>query len=86
MCNTGRSDGQEVHAPLSSGPEQVPQEGEQGRQVPFVGRVLYGQVDIHWPEEAKVLSGHRVQIVAEVIHDKQESSHPNSSGWSNTWY
>ena len=75
-CKTGRSDGQEVHAPLSSGVEQVPHEGEQGRQVPFMARVLNGQVDIHWPEEAKVLSGQRVHVVADVMQDKQESSHP----------
>jgi len=76
LCNTGRSDGQEVHAPLSSGFEQVPHEGEQGRQVPFMARVLNGQVDIHWPEEAKVPSGQRAHVVADVMQDKQESSHP----------
>ena len=65
-----------MHAPLSSGVEQVPHEGEQGRQVPFMARVLNGQVDIHCPEEANVLSGHRVQVVADVIQDTHESSHP----------
>jgi hypothetical protein len=76
LCKTGRSDGQEVHAPLSSGAEQVPHAGEQGRQVPFIARVLNGQVDMHWPDEAKVLSGQRVQVVADVMQDRQESSHP----------
>ena len=76
MCKTGRSEGQEVHAPLSSGVEQVPHEGEQGRQVPFIAKVLNGQVDIHCPEEANVLSGQRVQVVADVMQDRQESSHP----------
>ena len=41
-----------------------------------MARVLNGQVDIHWPEEAKVLSGQRVHVVADVMQDKQESSHP----------
>jgi hypothetical protein len=76
LCKTGRSDGQEVHAPLSSEVEQVPHEGEQGRQVPFIARVLNGQVDIHRPDEAKELSGQRVQVVADVMQDRQESSHP----------
>jgi hypothetical protein len=76
LCKTGRSDGQEVHAPLSSGVEQVPHEGEQGGQVPFIASVLNGHVDIHCPEEAKVLSGQRVQVVADVMQDRQESSHP----------
>jgi hypothetical protein len=76
LCKTGRSDGQEVHAPLSSGVEQVPHEGEQGRQVPFIASVLNGQLDIHCPSEAKVLSGQRVQVVADVMQDRQESSHP----------
>jgi hypothetical protein len=76
LCKTGRSEGQDVHAPLSSGVEQVPHEGEQGRQVPLIARVLNGQVDIHCPEEAKVLSGQRVQVVADVMQDKQESAHP----------
>jgi len=76
LCKTGRSEGQEVHAPLSSGDEQVPHEGEQGRQVPFIARVLNGQVDMHCPEEAKVLSGQRAQVVADVMQDRQESLHP----------
>jgi hypothetical protein len=77
LCKTGRSDGQDVHAPLSSGVEQVPHEGEHGRQVPFIASVLNGQVDIHCPAEAKVLSGQRVHVVADVMQDKQESSHPD---------
>jgi hypothetical protein len=76
LCRTGRSEGQEVHAPLSSGVEQVPHDGEQGRQVPFIASVLNGQVDMHCPEEAKVLSGQRVHVVADVMQDRQESSHP----------
>jgi hypothetical protein len=76
LCKTGLSEGQEVHAPLSSGVEHVPHEGEQGRQVPLMARVLNGQVDIHCPEEAKVLSGQRVQIVADVMQVEHESSHP----------
>jgi hypothetical protein len=76
LCKTGRSEGQEAHAPLSSGVEQVPHEGEQGRQVPLIASVLNGQVDIHCPSEAKVLSGQRVQVVADVMQDRQESSHP----------
>ena len=76
LCKTGRSDGQDVHAPLSSGVEQVPHEGEHGRQVPLIASVLNGQVDIHCPEEAKVLSGHRVQVVEDVIQDRHDSSHP----------
>jgi hypothetical protein len=76
LCKTGRSEGQEVHTPLSSGVEHVPHEGEQGRQVPLMARVLNGQVDIHCPDEAKVVSGQRVQVVADVMQDKHESSHP----------
>ena len=75
LCRTGRSDGQDVHAPLSSGAEQVPHEGEHGRQVPLIARVLNGQVDIHCPVEAKVLSGQRVQVEEDVIQDRHESSH-----------
>jgi hypothetical protein len=75
-CSTGRSDGQDVHDPESRGEVQVPQDGEQGRQVPLVATERYGQVGIQTPSEAKVLSGHRVQVVAEVTQEMHELSHP----------
>ena len=41
-----------------------------------MARVRNGHVDMHNPEEAKVLSGHRVHVVAEVTQETHESSHP----------
>jgi hypothetical protein len=77
LWRTGRSDGQDVHAPESSGVEHVPQEEEQGRQVPLVPIDLKGQVGIHAPLDAKVSDGHRVQVVAVPMQDKQAGSHPS---------